>query len=310
MNEEQLFEQMRELKQTDTEQNTSIRAIADATAKPIKNWMVSFLSTISLVAVCLLTFYLATLDNNIPLTSTTDAQHIEKVYYFTNGTMDEDTFFDKWSHFYLNVGVVNETKMLEQFQSFLQDTIPRSKEDYYSSWSGSTDFPVMDILIMYDDGSERRLKELSSSFFLDMKSDELFYIPSDSWFDFSREFFKNPNSNLGKALGILLLFLGPFSMTLWFKQKFPSIKRREWSLNWTHHWINYLAIILICGFFSIWVSDYGTFHIAAYAALWLMYGACQVAYRLKKKEHMRSIQLTIINHLIGTVALVLCVFGF
>lgn len=30
----------------------------------------------------------------------------------------------------------------------------------------------------------------------------------------------------------------------------------------------------------------------------------------KVGEHTRSIQLTIINHLIGTVALVLCLFGF
>lgn len=309
MNEEKIFEQMRRLKQTHTEQNTSIQAITDATAKPIKNWMVSFISTISLVSVFLLTFYLVTSDNNNTLTSTTDAQSIEKVYYFTNGTMDENTFFEKWSPFYLHVGVVNDPKLLEQFQSFLQDIVTRSKEDYYSSWSG-TDFPAMDVLIMYEDGSELQLKELSSSVFLDMESEELFYIPSDSWFDFSKEFFKNPNSNLGKVLGILLLFFMPFSMTLWFKHKFPTIKRREWSLNWTHHWLNYLAIILISGFFWVWVRDHGTFHIAAYAALWLMYGACQVAYRLKKGEHMRSIQLTIINHLIGTVALVLCVFGF
>lgn len=309
MNEEKIFEQMRKLKQTDTEQNTSIQVITDATAKPIKNWMVSFISTVSFIAVCLLTFYLVTSDNNNTLTSTTDAQSIEKVYYFTNGTMDENTFFEKWSPFYLHVGVVNDPKLLEQFQSFLQDIIPHSKEDYYSSSSG-TDFPAMDVLIMYEDGSELRLKELNSSVFLDMESDELFYIPSDSWFDFSREFFINPNANLGKALGILVLFFVPFSITLWFKHKFPIIKRREWSLNWTHHWINYLAIALISGLFSYWDNYYGTFHIAAFTALWLMYGASQVAYRLKKGEHIRSIQLTIINHLIGTVALVLCVFGF
>ena len=99
-------------------------------------------------------------------------------------------------------------------------------------------------------------------------------------------------------------------MTLWFKHRFPIIKYREWSLNWTHHLLNYLAIALILGFYSFWESKYGTFHVAAYATLWLIYGAFQVAYRLKKNEHVRSIQLTIINHLIGTVALVLCVFGF
>lgn len=309
MNEEKLFEQMRKLKQTDTEQNTLIQAITDATAKPIKNWMVSFISTISLVAVCLLTFYLVTPANNNPITSTADAQSIEKVYYFTNGTMDEDTFFEKWSPFYLHVGVVNETNMIKQFATFLETRVPKSKEEYVDSWY-SNDYTATDILIISKDGSERRLKELGSSFFLDLKTDELFYIPSDDWLDFSSEIFKEPNSNLGKIIGILLLFFAPFSVTLWFKRKYPIIKYREWSLNWTHHLLNYLAIVSILVGFTYWENNYGTFHIAAFAALWLMYGACQVAYRLKKGEHKRSIQLTIINHLIGTVALVLCVFGF
>ncbi|MFJ5771139.1 hypothetical protein [Psychrobacillus sp. NPDC093180] len=300
---------MRELKQTDTEQNTSIQAITDATTKPIRNWVVSFIGTVSIIAICLLTFYLVTMESNPPVTSSSENQSINKVYYFTNGNRDEHTFFEKWSPFYLHVGVMNDSKMLEQFQSFLQDMIPRSKDDYYNSWYGN-DFSAMDILIMYNDGSERRLKELSSSFFLDMKTDELFYIPSDNWLDFSREFFKNPNADWGKIIGILLLFFAPFSMTLWFKRKFPIIKYREWSLNWTHHLLNYLAIVTILVGFSYWENNYGTFHIVVYATIWLIYGACQVVYRLKKDEHMRSIQLTIINHLIGTVALVLCVFGF
>lgn len=309
MNEEKLFEQLRNLKQTVAEQNISIRAITDATAKPIKNWTVSFISTISLIAVCLLTFYLVTSDSYRPLTSTAASQDIEKVYYYTNGNRNENTFFEKWSPFYLHVGIVKDPKMLEQFQSFLQHTIPRSKGDYYSGWSGN-DFTAIDILIIYDDGSESRLKELSSSIFLDMKSDELFYIPSDRWFDFSRAFFKEPNADLGKILGILLLFFAPFSMTLWFKRKFPVIKRREWSLNWTHHLLNYVAIVSILVGFASLEKNYGTFHIVAFITTWLLYGACQVAYRLKKREHIRSIQLTIINHLIGTIALVLCVFGF
>ncbi|MDI2587392.1 hypothetical protein OR571_09825 [Psychrobacillus sp. NEAU-3TGS] len=307
MNEEKLFEQMRKLKQTDTEQNTFIQAITDATTMPIRNWVVSIIGTASIIAICLLTFYLVTMESNTPVTSSSENQTINKVYYFTNGNRDEHTFFEKWSPLYLHVGVVNDPKMLEQFQSFLQDMILRSKDDYYNSWYGN-DFSAMDILIMYDDGSERRLKELSSSFFLDMKTDELFYIPSDNWLDFSREFFKNPNAAWGKIIGILLLFFAPFSMTLWFKRKFPIIKYREWSLNWTHHLLNYLAIVTILVGFSYWESNYGTFHIVVYTTIWLVYGACQVAYRLKKGEHMRSIQLTIINHIIGTVALVLCVF--
>lgn len=309
MNEEKLFERMRKLTQTDTEQNISIRAIVDATAKPIKNWTISFIGTVTLIIACFLTFYLVTSDTNGPLTSTSGSQEIEKVYYFTNGSRNEDNFFEKWSPFYLHVGVITDPTLLKQFATFLQTTVTKSKEEYDDSWSGS-DYTSTDILIIFDDGSKRRLKELSISTFLDINTNELFYIPSDNWFDFSREFFKNPNSNLGKALGILLLFFGPFSMTLWFKHRFPTIKYREWSLNWTHHLLNYLAIALILGFYSFLESNYGTFHIGVYAALWLTYGSCQVAYRLKKNEHIQSIQLTIINHLIGTTALVLCVFGF
>lgn len=250
-----------------------------------------------------------TTESTSSIISASGDQSIEKVYYFTNGDRNEDAFFEKWSSFNLHVGVVNEPEMLEQFHSLLQETVPRSKDDYYNGWSG-TDFSAMDVLIMYDDGSERRLKELSTSTFFDIETNELFYIPSDSWFDFSREFFKNPNSSLGKVLGILLLFFLPFSMTLLFKYRYPVIKYREWSLNWTHHFLNYFAIILIGGVYSFLESKFGTVHIAAYAALWLLYGACQVAYRLKKQEHVRSIQLTIINHLIGTVTLVLCIYGF
>lgn len=309
MNEEQRFEQMRKLTQTEAEQHATIQAITQATTKPMKNWAVSFIGTVSLIAICLLTFYLVTIDPSEPITSSPGDHSIEKVYYFTNGNRDEDTFFEKWSPFYLHVGVVNDQIVLKQFSTFLQTTIPKSKEEYYNGWSGNH-YIATDILIMYENGSERRIKELSTSTFLDMNSGELFYIPSDSWFDFSREFLKNPNSNLGSVLGLLLLFFLPFTVSIWFKRKYPVIKHREWSLNWTHHFFNYFAIAFIWGFYSFWESKFGTFHIAAYAALWLLYGTCQVAYRLKKHEHPRSIQLTIINHLIGTIALVLCLYGF
>ncbi|TQR20473.1 hypothetical protein [Psychrobacillus vulpis] len=303
MNEQHRFEQMRKLTQTKAQQNAAILTIINTTAKPIKNWTISFIGTVTLIATCLLTFYLVTTETTKPTTSASTDQSIEKVYYFTNGNMD--TFFEKWSSFYLHVGVIKDTKMLEQLEIFLQSAVPISKENFRSYDSES-----VDILVKYDGGTERRLKGLSPSVFLDINTNELLYIHATSWSDIYMDLFKNPNSNLGMVFGLIILFFAPFSVTLWFKHKFPIIKRREWSLNWTHHWINYLAIALILGFYSFWESKYGTFHIAAYASLWLLYGACQVAYRLKKGEHVRSIQLTIINHLIGTVALVLCVFGF
>ena len=312
MNEKQ-FEQMRKLTQTEEEKKASIQAITNATAKPIKNWTVSFISVATLMAICLMTFYLVTTDFTKPVTTSTEEKSIEKIYYFTNGSMDENTFFEKWSPFYLHVGVVKDSDSLRDFESFLQGLEPISKEDFYNSFSNNN-FPATDILINYKDGSERRIKELGSDTFLDMSTNKILSVPPISLYDpkntYEKPDFKNPHSNLGKAIGVLILFIVPFSMTLWFKHRYPVIKRREWSLNWTHHLLSYLAIALIFGFYSYWESTYGTFHIATYAGIWLLYGACQVAYRLKKKEHLRSIQLTIINHLIGTVALVLCQFGF
>ena len=148
MNEEQQFERMSKLSQTDAEQRASIMAIIDATTKPIKNWTISFIGIVTLIAICLLTFYLVTTEPTVSVTSATKDQSIETVYYFTNGNRNEDTFFENWSPFNLHVGVVKDQMLLKQFVTFLQASLPRTKEDYYNNWSGS-DYSATDVLIMF-----------------------------------------------------------------------------------------------------------------------------------------------------------------